>query len=508
VPRPFEPTEVTAILTPSPGPAPRINGPKVYGGRPGHPFLYRIPAQGERPMTFSADGLPAGLALDRDTGMITGDYPQRGDYAVTLTAANQHGQDRRPFKIVSGDTLALTPPMGWNSWYAHKFNISDRVFREAADLLVSNGMADVGYQYVNIDDGWANGLERDASWSHNDPTRIGPHRDASGNILPNRHFPDMKALTDYIHSKGLKTGIYTSPGPITCTGFAGAWQHEVQDAKRFADWGFDFLKHDWCSYGDIFKQDPDPELVKHKKPYALMGGLLARQERDLVFSLCQYGWANSWEWAAEVGGQCWRTANDLGNDLSRAVREQGDVSVPLFKVALENAEHREWSRPGAWNDPDYLFFGETEPSGKVLPYPFTPHEKYAFMSLWCLMAAPLFYSGKLAELDAFTLNLLCNPEVIEVDQDPLGQCARVITFSDETFAMIKDMEACSKALGLFNRGRSAPTDMAITWSDAGMNGPQRVRDLWRQKDLGNFTGEFRTEVPPGGVVLVRLEPSR
>ncbi len=245
----FAPGEEPVILTPKPGPEPRINGPKVYGCRPGHPFIYRIPTTGERPMIWTAENLPASLAVGATTGIITGTAPARGEYLVTLSAKNQHGASSRSFKIVSGDTLALTPPMGWNHWYAHYDRITDKMMREAADAMVSSGMADVGYQYVNIDDCWMNAPKND------DPQRVGPLRDEQGNMLPNRHFPDMKGLADYIHAKGLKAGLYTSPGPFTCAGFAGTYQHEEQDARQYAEWGFDFLKYDWCSYGRVVQGD-------------------------------------------------------------------------------------------------------------------------------------------------------------------------------------------------------------------------------------------------------------
>ncbi|MCX7670693.1 MAG: NPCBM/NEW2 domain-containing protein, partial [Anaerolineae bacterium] len=235
------PFEAPFILTPKPGPKPRINGPTIYGCRPGNPFLYRIPTTGQRPIAFAAENLPDGLKVDPQTGIITGCVEKPGKYVVTLRASNAAGTAEKTFRIVCGDTLALTPPMGWNHWYAHYNRITDKMMREAADIMVSSGMADVGYQYVSIDDCWMNAPK------HSDPMRVGPLRDANGNILPNKHFPDMKALTDYIHAKGLKAGIYTSPGPFTCAGFAGSYQHEAQDAKQFADWGFDLLKYDWCS---------------------------------------------------------------------------------------------------------------------------------------------------------------------------------------------------------------------------------------------------------------------
>ena len=485
------PAEKKVILTPKPPRAPRINGSKVYGCRPGNPFIYRIPTTGERPIQFAADGLPSCLRLDAENGIITGTAPARGTLTLTLRARNRHGSAARAFKIVSGDTLALTPPMGWNHWYAHYNRVTDVMMRQAADVMVRTGMADVGYSFVNIDDCWMNAAP-DAKRTP-DPLRVGPFRDAAGNILPNKYFPDMRAMTDYIHAKGLKAGIYTSPGPLTCAGYCGAYEHEQQDARLFAEWGFDFLKYDWCSYSKVAANDKS--LAMMKKPYILMGGILKRLPRDIVFNLCQYGMGDVWEWGAEIGGHCWRTAGDLGAELNR-----------IFAVALKNAEYRQWSKPGAWNDPDYIqigFIGDARTNGAPKPCPLTPSEQYAFMSLWSLMAAPIFYRGDMSQLDPFTLNVLCNPEVIEVNQDPLGESARVVKLTDDTFLMVKRLEDGSHAVGLCNRGETKET-VTAKWSDIGVNGPRIVRDLWRQHDLGKADGQFKAPVPRHGVVFVRI----
>ena len=485
------PKEEAVILTPKPQPSPRINGPKIYGARPGHPLIYRVPTQGERPMIFRADHLPTSLTLDSATGIITGATPIRGEYRITLHASNAHGESTRTLKLVSGDQLSLTPQMGWNHWYTHYDRITDKLIREAAEVMVRSGMADMGYQFVNIDDCWMN------KEKSSDPLQVGPFRDANGQILANQHFPDMRALTDFIHAKGLRAGIYTSPGPLTCAGFAAAYQHEAADAKRFADWGFDFLKYDWCSYGGVASKDPDPELVKFKKPYQLMGDLLKQQQRDIVFNLCQYGMGRVWEWGASVGGQSWRTAGDLGFELDR-----------VFEVALANAQHRQFQKPGAWNDPDYIqigYIGDARGMGDPKPCPLTPTEQYSFMSLWALSAAPLFFSGHMGKLDEFTLNVLCNPEVIDIDQDPLGQCGRVITTGQNTFLMAKELEDGSKAVGLGNAGEF-PAEVIANWSDLGINGKQAVRDVWRQKDLEPRDHEFKAQVPRRGVVLIRITP--
>ena len=489
------------IYTPQPKPQPRINGPLVYGCRPGHPFLYRIPCQGERPVMFSVKGLPAGLKLDTSTGIITGKVPAKGEYQVILQASNSKGEAKRNFTIVAGDKLALTPPMGWNHWYAHYNRITDQMMREAADVMVSSGMADVGYNYVNIDDCWMNAPK------NKDPKRVGPLRDVKGNIIANTYFPDMKGLTDFIHAKGLKAGIYTSPGTLTCGGFAGAFQHEEQDAKQFADWGFDFLKYDWCSYAHIAnggsKDDPNiptwgkgaPTLEGDKYPYKLMGELLKQQDRDMVFNLCQYGNNDVWKWGGEVGGHCWRTSGDLGFELDR-----------IFDVALKNSEHRQYSKPGEWNDPDYIqigYIGNANNMGIPELTPMPAAMQYAYMSMWSLMAAPLIYSGDMSKLDEFTLNVLCNPEVIEVNQDQLGESAQMIKKTDTCFLMVKNLADGSKAVGLFNRGKVA-AQVDVDWSALNYTGKHTVRDLWHAKELGGFKQKFSALVPAQGVVMVKI----
>lgn len=478
-----------AILMPAPKPQPRINGPLVYGCRPGHPFLYRIPCQGERPIRFSVKELPASLKLDPLSGIITGTVPEKGEYDILIQANNSKGKDSRKFKIVAGDKLALTPPMGWNHWYAHYDRITDKMMREAADIMISSGMADVGYQYVNIDDCWMNAPK------HNDPKRIGPLRDNQGNIIPNSYFPNMKSLTDYIHDKGLKAGIYTSPGTLTCGGFAGAFQHEEQDAKQFAEWGFDFLKYDWCSYRKIAGKDNS--IKAYQKPYRQMGTILKSLDRDMVFNLCQYGMGDVWKWGGEVGGHCWRTSGDLGFELDR-----------IFDVALKNSEHRQYSKPGEWNDPDYIqigWIGSAHKQGIPELSPMPEAMQYAYMSLWSLMAAPLIYSGDMSKLDEFTLNVLCNPEVIDVNQDPLGECGLVLKKSESCFLMVKNLADGSKAVGLFNRGKNA-AEVEVNRAELKISGKQSVRDLWHRKDLGIYKEKYIAQVPAQGVVMIKISP--
>ncbi len=479
------------MLTPKPPKAPRINGARVFGVRPGSPFLYRIPATGERPMQFAVNGLPEGLSLDAASGIITGAIGDKTPqtYRVEFIAKNAHGRAEQDFRIVVGDVLALTPPMGWNHWYAHYDRVTDVMVRQAADVMEASGMADVGYQYVNIDDCWMNAKKQ------RDPMRVGPLRDDAGNLIPNQHFPDMKGLTDYIHGKGLRAGIYISPGRETCAGFSGSYEHEQQDAQQFAAWGFDFLKYDWCSYEKIAKGDSLEEL---QKPYQVMSGFLKQLDRDVVFNLCQYGMGDVWKWGESVGGHCWRTSGDLGFELKQ-----------YHDVARRNATHFENAHPGAWNDPDYLqigFVGNAQGMGEPAPCPLSPNEQYAYMSLWCLMAAPLVYSGDMSRLDEFTLNVLCNPEVIEVDQDPLGKQGGPIVVDGEREVWFKEMEDKSLVVGLFNRGEKE-REIGVTWEELRLQGKQRVRDLWCQKDIGTVDKEFSASVGRHGVKLLRMWPA-
>ena len=508
------PRQQKVILTPKPGPEPGINGPKVCGARPGTPFVYRIPSTGERPIEFAAENLPAGLALDTSTGIITGRVPERpGEYVVTLRAKNGRGSAERPLKITVGDKLALTPPMGWNSWYIHYHRVTDKVMRQAADQMVDSGMADYGYMYVNIDDCW---MRIAAEYYQGVKQRFGDYdmkgvigrtRDDEGSVLPNDNFPDMKAMTDYIHAKGLRAGIYTSPGPRTCQQYEGSYRHERQDARQYAAWGFDFLKYDWCSYGpEVYQQrmkETNDDLLEKKRPYQQMGEILKSLDRDIVLNLCQYGMNDVWQWGGEVGGNCWRTTGDLG--LAR------DTQLPgFYHIGLSNAQHWESARPGQWNDPDYILIGwvgQARGHGIGKPTTLTGSEQYSYMSMWCLMASPLIFSGDMARLDEFTLNVLCNPEVIDVDQDPLGRQAEPIVKTETKLVLAKPMEDGSLAVGLFNLDQSEQS-ISASWDQLGLTGKQRARDLWRHEDLGLFDGQYEASVPRHGVVFVRLRPAQ
>jgi len=482
------PVEEPVILTPPPSPEPRINSARVFGVRPGSPFLYTIAATGDRPMTFAAGNLPAGLDLDPATGMISGALNEPGEHRVTLVAENRLGKAARDLRIVVGDKLALTPPMGWNSWYCFLTSVTDKMMRDAADAMVNTGMINHGYVYVNIDDAWSMKPASD------DPLLNGLHRDANGMVNSNKKFPDMNALTDYIHAKGLKAGLYTSPGTTTCAGYVGAYQHEELDAQRFAQWGFDFLKYDWCSYGQIAKDSSRAEL---KKPYLVMKAALDKLDRDFVYNLCQYGMGDVWEWGADVGGHCWRTTGDLG--IATSLYEN------VITYGFSHDGREQWHGPGHYNDPDYLLIGWIHWEGALRPTPLTPNEQYTHITLWSLLSAPLIFSGDMTKLDAFTLSLLTNDEVIEVDQDPLCRQAVRVAYTEDWQVWAKEMEDGSKAVGLFNVSEIGMT-VGVQWSDLGIRGGYRVRDLWGQKDIGVFADRFEMDVPRHGAAMVRLFP--
>jgi alpha-galactosidase len=353
---------------------------------------------------------------------------------------------------------------------------------------VKSGLADHGWTNINIDDYWE--VHRDSK----DPTLQGPQRDAEGRVLANPRFPDMPGLVAYIHKLGLRAGLYSSPGPWTCGGCVGSYQHELDDARQYADWGFDYLKYDWCSYKTIAK---DKNLETLKAPYLVMRDALRKQKRDIVFSLCQYGNGDVWEWGQSVGGQLWRTTGDIT-----------DTWPSMATIGFGQAGHEPFAGPGHWNDPDMLVVGHVGWGKNLHPTRLTPDEQYTHLSLWALLAAPLLIGADMTALDDFTLNLLTNDEVLDVDQDPLGkQAARVSKGggpSGELQVWARPLEGGAHAVGLFNRGL-LPARVAVKWSELGVTGPQRVRDLWRQLDLGTFKDELAVQVPAHGVLLVRLQ---
>ena len=486
------------ILTPRPSDVPHINSAKIFGVRAGNPFLFTVAATGKRPMTFEANNLPAGLTLDATTGQITGVPEQRGEYDVTLKAKNAFGDGERRLRIIVGDTICLTPPMGWNSWNCWACAVDDQKVRASADAMVASGLVDHGWTYINIDDCWE--TKPDAT----EEILRGEPRDGNGMINTNQKFPDMKALSDYVHGKGLKLGIYSGPGPKTCAGFTASYQYELQDARRYADWGIDYLKYDWCSYDAIAKDRSLPELTK---PYHIMRAALDTVRRDIVYSFCQYGMGNVWEWGAEVGGNCWRTTGDIT-----------DTWASMSGIGFNQSGHELYAGRGHWNDPDMLVIGRVGWGPQLHSTHLTPDEQYTHISLWSLLSAPLLIGCELSKLDDFTLNLLTNDEVIAINQDPLGKQAHRVFNTNGTQVWAKELEDGSIAVGMFfvdDRDRKTPSDyfnwemkekvtITLHASDIGMTGKFKVRDLWRQQDMGTFEGDYQADVPYHGVKLLQV----
>jgi len=460
------------ILTPAVSLRPRINGAKIFGVRPGSPFLFKIPATGEKPLRYAVQSLPQGLKLDVATGIITGKLTKPGNYKMTFLVKNNRGEAKREFTVQCGELLALTPPMGWNSWNCWGLSVSAEKLKSSAQAMIDKGLIDHGWTYMNIDDGWE--VET---------------RNAPGEIIPNEKFPDMKTLGDWLHDHGLKFGIYSSPGPKTCGGYLGSYQHEMQDATSYADWGIDYLKYDWCSYGDIAKDDTT--LAAYQKPYKVMQAVLRSQKRDIVYSLCQYGMKNVSAWGAEVGGNCWRTTGDITDNWKS-----------LRSIGFSQGKLSQYARPGRWNDPDMMIVGEVGWGENLHPTHLTPDEQYTHVSLWCLLSAPLLIGCDLSKLDDFTLNLLTNDEVLALDQDALGKQAKQIIKNENYQVWVKELEDGNKSIGIFNLSDQYQT-ISVNWIELGLTSKLKVRDLWRQKDMGIFENSFTTKVAPHGVTLIK-----
>jgi alpha-galactosidase len=371
-----------------------------------------------------------------------------------------------PYALDNG--LALTPPMGWNSWNKFECNVSESLIKEMADALVSNGMKDAGYQFIVIDDCW----------------QIG--RDAEGNIIPDPdRFPSgMKALADYIHSKGLKFGLYSCAGLKTCQERPGSRGYEFQDARQYAAWGVDYLKYDWC-----FHTTQNAEAS-----YSLMRDALLATGRPIVFSICEWGSNKPWLWAKDVGN-LWRTTADIQDcwDCKREWGGMGWIYILDFQYGLES-----YAGPGHWNDPDMLEVG----NGGL-----TITESQAHFSLWCLLAAPLMAGNDLRTMSPDIKNILTNQEVIAVNQDSLGRQGRKVRDEGDLEVWSKEMKDGSRAVVLFNRSKS-DSPVSVTWTEIGYPAhlKAKVRDLWQKKDLGKFTGSYNAQVPSHGVVMVRITP--
>lgn len=376
-----------------------------------------------------------------------------------MVAKNFHAQ---------GDGLALTPPMGWNSWNKFGCDVSEKLIRETADAMVESGMKDSGYEYVVIDDCWQ------------------VDRDENGNIIadPERFPSGMKALADYVHGKGLKFGIYSCAGTMTCQKRPGSRGYEFQDARQYAAWGVDYLKYDWCNHGN----------QSSEASYALMRDALKAAGRPIVFSICEWGTTKPWLWAQDIG-HLWRTTEDIQDcwDCKRDWGGMGWTHILDLQVGLET-----YAGPGHWNDPDMLEVG----NGGL-----NPTECRAHFSLWCILAAPLMAGNDLRSMAPEIRDILINKEVIAVNQDALGLQGRKVRDDGDYEVWAKEMQDGSRAVVLFNRS-AADAEISVSWNEIGYPNHlnAQVRDLWQHKDVGSFKEKYSALVPSHAVIMVRITP--
>lgn len=479
------------ILTPPSGPGPKINGAKVFGVRPNHPILFTVATTGDRPIQFSARQLPLGVRIDPATGRITGRISKKGKYEVLIHAKNHVGQTDSRLTIVVGEDIALTPPMGWNSWNVYATKVTQELVLNNAKAMVSTGLINHGWTYMNIDDVWQ-----------------GKRGGEFHAILPDSAtFPNMQELVDDIHAMGLKAGIYSTPwvesyghhiggsaqnpeGTFERTKVdvkrnrkllpyaIGKYTFWDKDVQQWAKWGFDYLKYDWS-----------PNEVPETKA---MYELLRNSGRDIVLSL-----SNSTPFAniAQLSkiANAWRTGGDIRDNWKS-----------LKSRLLTQDKWAPFARPGHWNDPDMMIVGWLGWGKSLRPTQLTPDEQYSHVSAWCLQSVPLLLGCDITKMDKFTLSLLTNDEVIAVNQDPLGKQAVVVSKEDSCGVLAKDLYDGSKAVGLFNTTDGMIRKMTVKWSDLGIKGRYIVRDLWRQKDLGTYQDSFSAEVNPHGVVMLGI----
>lgn len=477
-PRKPKPDPASIFITPKGPETPRITGGRVFGVRPGSPFLFTITASGRKPMMFSAKNLPEALQLNAESGRITGCLKDKGEYRVLLSARNELGSAERELKIVVGDQISLSPPMGWSSWNAFLKKVDQKSVEKTAELMVSLGLKDHGYLYVNIDDGWQG-------------TRGGK----DNALQANGKFPDMKGLCGKIHNLGLKAGIYSTPwitsyGKLaggTSSNPEGKWSVEKdgksfvvgpysfldQDARQWGEWGFDYCKWDWL----------------HHKPEEIIAvsGALKQSGRDMLCSISNSGvFENGPVYVKHANS--WRTTNDLLGHWPH-----------LETIGFAQDRWARFGGPGHWLDMDSLLVGFAwgQPPGM------TPDEQYLNMSLWVLMSAPLWLSCDLEKIDESSLRLLTNDEVLDIDQDPLGMPARRIWRKGFLEAWGKDLEDGSKAVGFFNRARE-PLQETIELKALGLAGKYQIRDLWKRADLGSVEGQITVKPAPHGVQLYKF----
>lgn len=417
---------------------PCINPPHVVGNYPATPFLFYIPTSGERPIKWHAENLPEGLKLDKKTGIIKGEVAEKGTYKVVLKAENALGSDTRELLIKIGDELLLTPPMGWNSWNTFGRHLTEELVLQTADAMVENGMRDLGYAYINIDDFWQL-----------------PERGADGHIQVDKtKFPrGIRYVADYLHERGFKLGIYSDAADKTCGGVCGSYGYEETDARDFASWGVDLLKYDYCN--------APAGRVEAMERYEKMGKALRVTGRSMVFSVCEWGQREPWKWAKKVGGHLWRVSGDIGDLWNRSTDQKGGLRGVLNILEI-NAPLNEYAGPAGWNDPDMLVVG-IDGKSKSIGYESegcTNEQYQSHFALWCMMASPLLCGNDVRQMNDSTLQILLNKDLIAINQDPLGIQAERAIRADHYDIRVKPLSDGSKAIACLNR-ISGPVDVEL-----------------------------------------------
>jgi alpha-galactosidase len=357
---------------------------------------------------------------------------------------------------IPANGLARTPPMVWGAWYGFTTTITDELMREMGRAMVSTGLRDAGYDTLNMEVGWTG------------------QRDADGNLRSNSKFPDMKALGDYLHSLGLKMGLCTSPGPYDCIGYAGSLGHEERDARTWAQWGVDFIKHDASSVREVYPKES-------RRTYQMMGAALRKCGRPILYALCQYGEDDVWEWGPKVGANMWRTTGDI------------EASWESISQGFDQGRLARYAGPGHWNDPDYLMVGMGSLSAE---------EYRTQMSLWCMLAAPLITSVDLRKMTGEQRAILLNKELIAVDQDARGVQGHRVSQSGDTEIWLKPLSD-GHAVALFNRGTREAT-IELDTARIGLAGARVARNLWDHRDITLERGRHSARVPGHGSVMLKV----
>jgi alpha-galactosidase len=520
--------EGKAILTPAPEEKPQINGAAIFGVRPGKPIRYHVAASGIKPLSYSAEGLPEGVTIDVQSGWITGRAPLKsGNYNITLHAENSKGKSTKILKLKVGETICLTPPMGWNSWYVQSEGVSEIAIRDIAAAMEEKGLDQYGWTYINIDDCW-----------------MGERNPETKTIQANGKFSDMKAMVNYVNNKGFKLGIYSTTWMSTFAGYIGGTAPNAEgdyseyylpeeerlnpyqvfgrhpsstqrgiaqigshwfvdrDAKQFAEWGIDYVKYDWVEVplkkdeNGIYKRN---RSVLIKKTDSITGRFyndFRSLDRDIVISLSP---KHNPEEDQLVTKYCnlWRLTKDIKakwEDLTRVFSNELVARYPQ-------------TRPGLYGDLDMLQIG---PLGKpnraekeFIPSPLTASEQYFQVTFWSILSQPLLLSCNIPTMDEFDLNLVTNSEVLDVNQDPLVKQGYRVENKEGSYEIwAKDLADGSKAVAFFNLS-DEEQNISILAEKLGKKG--KVRDLWRQKDIGKLKNDFTVKVNPHGTGFFKIK---